>query len=173
MSEKIKLKSEFIEKFREKGRNEGKEAEPKEETKEAKFNEEIKREINQHLKYLWEKIENESAYQSGRAVSRDEIKKIQKKQESNEALIQKAKKQLGVEKPGKELLHIILDFPTSEEKEADDKLHMISKLLKRQGDKLNESTKKQILSLENQKEAERNKRNNWAKQLIENWEKRG
>lgn len=174
MSEKIEhIKFEFIEerkkeKTTEKGKNEGKKAE---------LNEETKREIDQHLENVWGELHWDYVRRLRENKSFSEIEKTEEGQKHNKELMQKAKKQLDAGEAGEEILHFILDFATPEGKEANDKSYMIKILLKRQNldpDKLpsDDTRKKQIDSYKEQIEADRQKRERWAKKLVENWEKR-
>lgn len=138
------------------------------ETEKTEINEETKREIGEHLKNLWEKNENEFAYRSGRAASVEEIKKIQKEQEDNEALIQKAKEQLKDGEAGEEILKII-GTPTLEEKEAKDKLDWFERLEKRLG--TSKSAEEQKKFFKEQIEFECKKRGRWVKEA-ESWGKK-
>lgn len=166
MSEKIKLKPEFIKKFREEGGN-----------KKAELKEETKKEIDQHLNYVWEKLHWDYVYRQRENKSLEGIEKIEKKQKEDENLLQNAKKQLDAGEAGEEILHIILDFDTPEEKEANDNLYRVKKLLKRQGldpDNLppDHPSKRMIDSYEEQIKNGQDKRRGWAEYIKKEWGKK-
>lgn len=180
MSEKIR--TEFIKKFRE----ETAKKDEKEMNKEKEgLGEETKREIGNHLQYVKNAMLVKLAYRRKKEErakrSLEKGKNYEKEERFYNDFFDKAKAQLAAGKPREEILQVILKFPTQEEQKLKENLSMHKKwLFLKRGyldidiNKLpiTDISRMQMESYKKQIKSERDKRKEWAKQLIENWEKR-
>ena len=152
--------------------------EPTKVTEKTDPTEETIKEITQHLGYIERNMLLKLAYrrEKERPGDIEESKRYEKEEKLYNELFESAKKQLADRKAGNEILKIILDFHTEKEESAKDNLHRIKGLLRKQNldpDNLppEHSSKGAIDSYKEQIEAERQKRESWAKQ-VEGWGKK-
>lgn len=172
---------EFIKKFREEAASKN-----EKETNGEKegLGEETKREINQHLEFVEKGIMSKLLIRSyrrqrERPSSAEEVERYFEESKSHEKdekewqdYFKKAKEQLEHEKSGKEILEVILKFPTDEQLRAEDNLHRYKRLLEKQNlepDNLppNHSSKRMIDIHKKEIEFEQGKRRKWVEYIKE------